>query len=67
MSIFNAAMILVEEWTNNSILHFTGCVIIHPCLDYGQPMIVKMVPFDFAVTLQSFTPVPSHYMYVNCI
>ena len=49
MLIFKAAMTLVEEWANNFTLHFTGYVITNPCLDNGQPMLVKMVPFDFVI------------------
>ena len=30
---FNGATVEIYEWISNSIPHFTGCVITHPCWD----------------------------------
>ena len=40
---FNGATVEVWEWISNFIPHFTGHVIIHPCQDLIQSMLVKWV------------------------
>ena len=38
---FKGATLEIWEWTRNSILHVAGYVIILPCRDQGQSMLVK--------------------------
>ena len=41
---FNGAAVGVWEWIGNFVPHFTGYVIIHPCYDLSQSMLVKGAP-----------------------
>ena len=38
---FNSGTIEVWEWISNLIPHFTEYVIIHPCCDLNQTMLVQ--------------------------